>query len=334
MNAQVTSAVRVLCVINRQSRDGAATGGWAQLASVLSAAEVNYQVVEISRQGLAEAIAHSLRIEPANAIIGIGGDGTHLAVLNALKQVERQWPSLALPPYIAAPFGTGNNVAKSLGLEPGRRSLDTVLSVLYQGSDRRLDLGSWENSYFADALSIGLDPQILTCRQELQDRLPAELKRVGQGYLGYFFAGLMAIQRQTEWQCEIVLDGMPWYTGRFTCLVLNNTRVYGGIFDPTPNARDDDGRLDIWRDIGLRGYLGGCIFNQRAQPGWVRRLGRRRMSAMGLAEASFRDCRIILEPPAPVQVDGEFQGVRQEVRLSAVPATVTVRTPVAASTGP
>jgi diacylglycerol kinase family enzyme len=327
MSAAPTAPARVLCIVNGTSRDGAAAAAWTALAAELRAAGIPYTPLDLAHDGLGETIARCLQAHPCGVILGLGGDGTHMAVANALRGLQARAPHQPLPPYLPLPCGTGNDICKSLGLEPSRRPWSHALPVLRQGVNRPIDLGQWQERYFVDALSIGLDAATLACRERLQQRLPGDLRRVLHSYLLYAVAGLSTVARYTPWQCEIHLDGTPWYCGPFANLVFNNTRIYGGVFDPTPAAREDDGRLDLYRCTHRRAALAGNLFTWRHLPAPLRQFALPRQRRWGLATAAFRTCHIQLEPPAPVQVDGELAGLWHELHLTVAPGALTVRTP-------
>lgn len=255
-------------------------------------------------------------------VLGIGGDGTHMAVINALKHYQNAHPEYPLPPYAAAAFGTGNDLAKSLGLPIGTRRLPDILSLVAHGQARPFDLGRWGDAYFADALCLGLDAEILARR----DRMTAWLRRrptlnAGiHGYLVYALAGALALARHRHWQARLEIDGATWYEGPLANLVLNNVRVHAALFDVTPAARWDDGRLDAALFASRRRYLadyprslwfGPAIWN----PGGAGQPRR----------CQGRLFRIETDRPIPVQLDGEVFPPAARFEVEVCPQALRLR---------
>lgn len=318
---------RLLCIVNRQAQDGAAAKRWPRFNDILHEAGYSCDLIAISRDHLCDDIASALRETAYRAILGIGGDGTHMAVINALKSLEADLAPSLLPPYLVIPFGTGNNVGKSLGLTDIRRDWAHAIPVLRDGQTRPLDLGTWAGGYFADAISIGLDPDILACRDHMLATWKPSIRRGLHGYGMYAIAGLRTILNRPPLQCEIEVDGQTWYCGSYTNILLNNTRVYGGIFDPTPAASDDDGILDLSLITNRPAYQLACLLSWRYQPTFIKRDLTSRLTWTGLRQTRFRSCRISLEPPASLQVDGEHMGVRQELTVGVEQRAITIQVP-------
>ncbi len=317
----------LLCILNPASRNGEVVRQWPLFAGICNEAGLTPELVEFSAGDLAGEVLRLLRGRDYLAILGLGGDGTHRSVINALMTIRRDHADVSLPPYLPVPFGTGNDVAKSLGLGVLRRDPGKVPALVREGGTVKLDLGRLAHGYFADAISVGLDARVLDRRDRLTASLPPLLRTAVHGYLPYALAGLASALSYRPGQCDIRLDGEHFYCGPFANLLLNNTRVYGGVFDPTPEARHDDGRLDLLLLANRPACLAQALFSCRCQPTFLRRLPAR-LAPASIRTASFTRCQIALEPPAPLQLDGEYLGVTHELCVDVEPAAIAVSVPL------
>ncbi len=295
------------------------------LAKAMKRLDIAWELLDLTAPGFEEALAERLARQPApDAILGIGGDGTHFSMVNSLKRLQKRQPETALPPYAICPFGTGNDIAKSLGIKPGRWQYPKIMRTAVAGEDRRLDLGTFEDQYFVDMVSLGLDARILGYRDKLTNgvqRLPL-VKRLIHGYTVYAVATLYGFLTNRRWHCEISVDGKPWFEGKICGALINNCPIHAGEFELTPGARPDDGKLDLLVIPGLIRYAAHYLRGWRYQPGFIRRYAGPRLT-------QARHIHIKTQSPIPVQRDGEFYEPRTELVIGIEPGAITFKTPKA-----
>jgi YegS/Rv2252/BmrU family lipid kinase len=165
----------------------------------------------------------------AERVIAVGGDGTVHEVANGLLSSGVATP----PPLGVVPVGTGNDFAKmtcTTRLAPG-----AAIAALAAGSVRRFDVGQAWGEYFVNSLGIGLDADVA--------------RRVNQykhwpGAAGYIVAALLAIAHRKALRLLIDADAVSW-SGKVTVLEIGIGPCAGGVFYLTPDARPDDGLLDV-----------------------------------------------------------------------------------------
>lgn len=154
-----------------------------------------------------------------------GGDGSVRRCLNAVG---------AAPVSLAVlPAGTANLFAGNLGIP---RNLEQAVAVGLDGRRRTLDVGVVNGERFGVMAGVGFDAVMIRKADEgLKERL---------GRLGYVVAGVEAVRR-TAVPLRVHVDGQPWFEGPATCVLVGNMgSVLGGI-PAFPDARPDDGRLDV-----------------------------------------------------------------------------------------
>jgi diacylglycerol kinase family enzyme len=327
--------MRVLCVLNPSAAGGAAGKRWCEVADLIERLGGQYELLttEVGSSMAAQVSRHLESNDPAryDAIAGIGGDGTHSGIINGLMKFRNAHAERGLPPYAFIPMGTGNDVAKSLGIqirdEYSVRDLRRAVSAIFHGADYSLDLGVIGGLYFADALTVGLDSSILrerNAKKRMIEKIPI-LRHLAQGRFLYTFSLGARLFRHDRVDAEIVVDGDVWYSGPLINLVINNTRIYAGDFDFSSNAYADDGLLEVVLFTDQPDYLARYLMAMRHNPSRLRELSedlnRRARHVQG------RHIRIKVGRAQPAQVDGEEYPERSEFDVGVVPRVLRIKTP-------
>lgn len=162
-------------------------------------------------------------------LLVLGGDGTvHEAVNGILGSGA---PAL---PYVGViPCGTGNDFAKLVGT--AHCPPEEALRRLAAATPVRLDSGVAWGETFINSAGIGLDADVA---HELRT-----VKRL-RGTPAYALALLRTLRAFRPRRLEVTVAGERW-SGRWTAVVVGNGPVEGGSFRLTPDARADDGELDL-----------------------------------------------------------------------------------------
>ncbi|TVP47576.1 MAG: diacylglycerol kinase family lipid kinase [Gemmatimonadales bacterium] len=195
--------------------------------------------------GHARALASELtrRGDPGPLVV-VGGDGTLHEVANGL--CEAGFPDGF--PLVVLPVGTGNDFHRMVRAGSG---VAAAVELVATGVPRRLDVGEarWAggSAVFVNLLGVGIDVEVLR-RRDAFARLP--------GLLQYGGALLSALRRFTPTHLEVSAfssaDGSP---GRSEKSLLEADALLaavtvgpsiGGGFMLSPEARPDDGLLDLF----------------------------------------------------------------------------------------
>ena len=226
-----------------------------------------------------------------DVVLTAGGDGSLNEAANALAHSEVALGTL--------PSGTANVWARQIGL-PIPAPLYTAhmadtARALCAGLVRPIDLGRTNERYFLLWSGAGLDAYVTS---KIEPR-PPWVKR--WGVLGY---GLGAAWHAVQYRgtpMTIRIDDQPVWRGRTLMVLISNIQLYAGIVRPSPNARVDDGWLDV------------CIF-QGASFAYTARhfisiaLGQTAQNPQ-LVNTRGRHIRISAKQPTAVHVDAEPIGV-------------------------
>lgn len=190
-------------------------------------------------------------------VVAGGGDGTLRDVAEALAQAQGQASLVLLP------LGTANDFAKAatVPLEPA-----AALALLEQPA-RPIDLGRVGEQLFLNMATGGFGSQVTANTSE-------DLKKV-LGAAAYLFTGLSRFSELQSASVELQGPGFQWQ-GDLLALGIGNGRQAGGGHILCPEAKADDGLLDIGilpapqEMVGaLRGLLAGEELFVRARLPWV-----------------------------------------------------------------
>jgi diacylglycerol kinase (ATP) len=225
--------------------------------------------------GQATELARELARE-AEAVFAFGGDGTIREAACGL---------LGTPAALGIlPGGTANVLARALGLPADPVAAAGVMGAL---PVRPLDVGLAGDHPFLMMASTGIDASVLAA-------LDTRLKwRFGKGAIVY--QGLREWWRYPYPRLAITADGDP-VTATFAAVA--NIPLYGGSFRLAPDARPDDGWLDLvlFRGTDRAATLSFTLDLLRAA-----HVRRRDVEIRRVRQVSFTG-----PAGAPAQVDGDF----------------------------
>jgi YegS/Rv2252/BmrU family lipid kinase len=162
--------------------------------------------------------------EGADLIFAWGGDGT---VRRCIGEVAGTKAALAV-----LPAGTANLFATNLGIP---RDIERAVAIGLRGDRRKLDVGRLDKERFAVMAGAGFDAAMIRDADSLKERV---------GRAAYLWSGSRNLGAK-GFEAEIEVDGTPWFDGSATCILLGNLGdVFGGV-DLFPDARPDDGVLEL-----------------------------------------------------------------------------------------
>ena len=288
-----STLVRDLGGFRRRCRDAAAAGGW----------EPAFLETTLDDRGL--GLARGAVAAGAQLVVAAGGDGTVRACAQALAGTQ--------VPLAIVPLGTANLAARALGVPSG---LAGALAVGFGGHERRIDLGAAEIAdragvlTFAAMAGIGLDAEVVAATPRLL--------KSRAGWLAYAAAGIMHLPGRGE--CFTVrLDDREPLARQARCVVVGNAGLLPGGFALLPDARLDDGLLDV----GILAPTGPA--------GWLR-VARRVLTGGGrdgryLERHQARRIEIRAKTELPREVDGEVITAGSSLTVTLLRRALTVRVP-------
>ena len=177
--------------------------------------------------------AHKIETEAKTAehlrVYACGGDGTfNECVCGAAGK-----PNVAVCPF---PTGTGNDFCRMFGEE---RDLFRDLDALLNGTERSIDLIDCNGRFCANICSVGVDARIGTDVHKY-----SHIPLIG-GATGYVVSAAVNMFKGIATPMEIRCEDVS-VSGKHTLVCACNGRFYGGGFNPSRDARPDDGILDVF----------------------------------------------------------------------------------------
>jgi diacylglycerol kinase family enzyme len=272
---------------SRACRSFALARGWAPL------------FLPTTREDHGEGLARHAVTAGAELVFAVGGDGTVRACASVLAGTGVR---LAI-----VPCGTANLAAKALRVP---RRLGPALATGFGDHETVLDLGVADGTPFTAMAGIGLDAAVVEATRGLL--------KLRLGWVAYAHAGLAHLHGPPT-EFIVRLDGGPPLRREARCVVVGNAGLLPGGFPLLPDARPDDGLLDVG------------ILAPSSLAGWIRVgyrvLTRSRHDDHRLERFRARHVHITTPAPLPRETDGEIISPAQSLEVTLRPASLIVKTP-------
>ena len=251
------------------------------------------------RCGHARELAAAAVARGISTVVAWGGDGTMNEVGSALVFTGT---SLAI-----VPSGSGNGLARELGIPFDSAA---ALEIARTGRDLVIDAGDIAGRLFFNIAGIGLDARVA-------HRFAVDgLKR--RGFSRYLEITVRELLRYTPDELTVTTPSST-VTAPVLLVAIANGRQYGNGAIIAPNARLDDGRLDvviITHRPALRALLEmPLVFMGRAA------------SVRGVTMEAAESVRITSSYPVVYHLDGEPIAGASEVHARARPRALTMKVP-------
>lgn len=290
---------RTIVILNPSSGRGRAARIKGTLQNALTAAGVTFDYVETTAQGQGIELARQAAADGYGTVVAVGGDGTVNEVVNGLLQgPQRDQPESKLA---IISVGSGNDFAHTIGINQ-----DPVVAaqVIARQKSRHCDLGHVRihttpdgssgtiERYFNNNFGIGLDPQV-TLESFKINRL--------SGIALYGLAALRALWKyqppplQLQWETET--GAQQERQSPLLLATVGNTARSGGGFHLAPNARVDDGLLDLVIADAMPRHKVLWLL-PKAIPG-------KHLADPAVTAVLIRKLRIRAERAFPLEMDGE-----------------------------
>ena len=284
-----------LVIVNPAARSGKATQVAAQVASVLD------RIKAASSHEL-EGYTFHYTIGPKDAttfvtqegnryhtVLAIGGDGLVNEVINGLMTIDKK----KRPRFGLVPCGNGDDFARTISLP--RNPAKTLQQIESRALvPKRIDLARANNHWYAETLSFGLDASIALGTQELRKKT----SRTGTSL--YLQCGLDRLKNHRDiHEVTIALDDDEPRNLSCYLLAIQNGISYGGGFKVCPQAKINDGLLDICYVSPPLSFKSATTLFVKATKG--KHIGNEHIHFMQAKRIQLQFAHTL-----PAQIDGEY----------------------------
>ncbi len=246
--------MRVAAVVNPRAGGGRCERLWQQLAPQVQEVFPSLRVYRTQAPGAGPAGSES-RLAPAAAatvaalqdghelVIAVGGDGTFNEAVNGYMHHGAAGEHSAALSVLMV--GTGGDFVRNFTLPQSHSELlrhigDAPVRSLDVGRVRCVsDRGDQINRYFINIASFGLSGAVT---RDVNRRGGAG--RWG-GQVTFAQASLAAGRRFTPQPVTLTVDAQAPVHANITTVAVANGRYFGGAMMVAPDARPDDGQLDV-----------------------------------------------------------------------------------------
>jgi diacylglycerol kinase (ATP) len=255
----VDGFMRTLVIINHTA--ARARRLWPTIKNQLDAAGVEHQAYETQSPGDATIKTRAALSSGVEAVIVVGGDGTLSEVAEGFFQFN---DDLDVPPapinpsatLAVLPAGTGDDFAR--GLHGSRAPLQTWIEKVVAHScgeknqTLKIDLLYGRCNDFEKPF-ICLNASTMGIGGETAGRVAAQgkLMRNFSGEFRFVFAAVGALAAWRERRVRVTVDGRVIADGPMNLVAVANALYAGGGMMLSPEARIDDGKLDVITASGL-----------------------------------------------------------------------------------
>ena len=162
-------------------------------------------------------------------VYACGGDGTFNECVCGAAGLD----NVAVCPF---PAGTGNDFCRMFGEE---KDMFRDLGALLCGSEHPIDLIDCNGRFCSNICSVGIDARI-----GVDVHKYSSLPIIG-GAAAYVVSTVVNVLKRINTKMHVVADGYD-VQAKHALVCACNGRFYGGGFNPSLNARPDDGVMDVY----------------------------------------------------------------------------------------
>jgi len=301
-------------VVNPRAGSGRALAYGEKIKKLFACRGIETLVIPTSKDGDNSAFALGKRAaqDGVHTLVGVGGDGLLNLLFNGM--MASGVPLEALPRLGFIQAGTGNNLAKNLGV-PG--TFDEAMAVIRHGHTVSIDVGlvtsGRERKYFLNVVSFGFDASVVEATANSRER-----SLLLKGLTYFMAAGKKIFLGFPSYRLALSAPGFNLETEVCLLAVLNGPS-YGAIFQIAPEADPSDGLFEVCLIYGV----GKC----KAVEILIRAI---KGKHVGLPQVRFlRVPSLVISSPEPLpwEVDGEVMDAERESAVSILPRALKVLVP-------
>ncbi|MGP0585084.1 diacylglycerol/lipid kinase family protein [Paenibacillus timonensis] len=223
-----------LFIVNPNAGNGEGRRVWNKISKLLRQQGIPYEhAFTDSREQAHTFLRGRLSGQETWEAVGVvGGDGTIHSLLPALRHTG--------VPLAVFSAGSGNDTARGFGIPRHPRA---ALEVMLRGRSVTADLITVEDRSTLTALAVGFDAEV--AKNVNQSRYKKICNALGLGRLAYIIGIFHTLLTFRPGPLNIDCDGIAYHFESAWLTAVNNVDSYGGGLSISPDAKPDDGILDL-----------------------------------------------------------------------------------------
>ncbi|MBA3533409.1 MAG: diacylglycerol kinase family lipid kinase [Ardenticatenales bacterium] len=222
--------MNALVLLNPKAGSGRALRQFREIEPLLPTLLDDFLVATTSSAGEITKHLESALAAGYDTILAMGGDGTNFALINALAQFPGHDFTIA-----TLPMGSGRDWARTLKIP---QDPEAALRWMTEATPRPVDLGciryDGQSQRFLNVASAGLSG-------EVSRRTNVPVKRPWT----FLQATITTLLEFDALPMRVTVDGKVWYEGGAFLLAVGNGQYFGRGMHICPEAKFDDGFLDV-----------------------------------------------------------------------------------------
>ena len=241
-------------------------------------------------------------------VVAVGGDGTVNECVNGIIKsgnIETMLFNL--------PSGIGNDYALNLGISEKPAKIKKYCENLREEKNmlrvKELDVWQIDEKYFINYASAGF------CAKTLNERNKANFLN---GKAKFFFVALMNYLTYKPIEAEIKINEKK-IKSRIFSMIISNGKYFGGGMKMAPEARMDDGILDI-------SIIKPAAFCDYVNI-WLNSYKEDRTETKNMHFCKSDSVNIKSSEMMPLQIDGEYLGEKKEINIVKAKEKIKVLVP-------
>lgn len=232
-----TVTAPILIIFNPQAGSGRAQQFLPLIQAHLASHQMPAEIVHTHHAGHARELVQQADLTQYASVIAAGGDGTLYEVVNGLMSHPRHLRT----PLGVIPVGTGNAFSRELGLQP--TDWQPGIDIIRKQQLKAIDVGhahmADQQYHFLNIIGMGFVVDA--------GRSTLKIKRLGQS--AYTLATLWETAKLKKHRVQLTLvdaqDQTIELDEDLVFVEVANSRYTGTSFLIAPDARIDDGLLDV-----------------------------------------------------------------------------------------
>lgn len=287
---------KVTFIVNPISGMGKQKGIERTIKRHLNRNEFEYEILYTKGPNHATELSTEAASKGSHIIVAVGGDGSVNEVAQGMIGSKS---ALAI-----IPAGSGNGFARHFDIPTDPRKAIEVINGMHE---QWIDTVKINQKSYLGVAGIGFDADVSLAFSNLDIRGPAS----------YLFVVLSELPLYKPQDYDLVIDGEPIHKKAFL-ICFANSKQYGNNAFIAPNAKIDDGYLDviIWKE-----------FPPHAAPKLVHDLFTKNLEDSKYTE-SYRCQEVILKKPLhALHIDGEPMEADSDVYIRILPSSLKIVTP-------